>query len=89
MLEPAATRIFARVAPSDHIASVYRLARVVVAHRVRVSVFVCEGEYACGSCVSQDAIVGFLVGVFTAIATEPLDVIKTRLQTQRRAGSAA
>jgi len=33
---------------------------------------------------AQDALVGFLTGAVTAIATEPLDVVRTRLQTQRR-----
>ena len=33
---------------------------------------------------AEDALVGFLTGAVTAIATEPLDVVRTRLQTQRR-----
>lgn len=33
---------------------------------------------------AQSALVGFLTGAVTAIATEPLDVVRTRLQTQRR-----
>jgi len=32
----------------------------------------------------EDALIGFLTGALTAIATEPLDVVRTRLQTQKR-----
>lgn len=32
----------------------------------------------------EDALVGFLTGAVTAVLTEPLDVVRTRLQTQRR-----
>eukprot|EP00966_Prymnesium_polylepis_P261023 6029356-Prymnesium_polylepis.1 len=36
----------------------------------------------------EDACIGFLVGALTAIATEPIDVVRTRLQTQKRASAA-
>ena len=35
----------------------------------------------------EDALVGFCTGAVTAVLTEPLDVIRTRLQTQRAAAS--
>lgn len=35
----------------------------------------------------ENALIGFLTGAITAVATEPLDVVRTRLQTQKRAAA--
>jgi len=61
----------------------YALVQFTVLERL---VALCGATIARGRMLSsgENALVGFLVGVITAILTEPLDVVKTRLQTQRR-----
>lgn len=47
-----------------------------------------SGEVSMPS-TSEDALIGFLTGAVTAVATEPLDVVKLRLMAQKRSGLSA
>ena len=63
----------------------YALAQFSALEQLRSIAAVLTGGRALTS--AEDAMVGFLTGTITAILTEPLDVVRTRLQTQKGAGN--
>ena len=63
----------------------YALAQFTALERLRTLAAMATGGRQLTS--AEDAAVGFLTGAITAIITEPLDVIRTRLQTQKNAGN--
>ena len=66
---------------------VYALVQFSALEQVRAVGAVLSGGRGLTS--TEDALVGFLTGATTAVITEPLDVVRTRLQTQRAPGSGA
>ena len=81
-LQAGWTQLFVGLRATIVLDVLYALVQFTVLERLRVLGSILSGGRVLTA--GEDVIIGFLTGAITAIATEPLDVVRTRLQNQKR-----